>query len=210
MNNFDEMLSKYKHANIDIGCGEKKQKGFVGMDYRKFDGVDIVHNVESFPWPIPDNTFNLAMTAHLLEHINPAPPDARFKKLIDLLKIKGLITDKDISAHIGEVEPGPIFMRFMDEVWRILKPGGQFMCVFPHADSYGYRQDPSHVNMINEATLDYFDPYPSHLNGQSSALYAVYHPKPWKILANNWSTTGNMEIVLEKRLEDPSYEKLTY
>ena len=152
---------------LDIGCGANKQPGFVGLDYRKLPGVDIVQDVEKFPWPLPDQCANLAVASHLVEHIDP---------------------------H------GGVFLRFMDEVWRILKYGGQFMIATPYAGSHGYFQDPTHCNPCNEATWAYFDPLEA-----GGILYGIYKPKPWKIDINTWHVNGNMEIVLSKRKEDPSY-----
>lgn len=56
---------------LDIGCGENKHKGWIGMDIRKVKGVDIIHNVQDFPWPIPDNIVFQALCSHLWEHIEP-------------------------------------------------------------------------------------------------------------------------------------------
>ena len=56
---------------LDVGCGFNKQHGFIGMDKRKVDGVDIVHDVEKFPWPLPDNSCCVIMMSHLVEHIKP-------------------------------------------------------------------------------------------------------------------------------------------
>ena len=30
--------------NLDVGCGENCQPGFVGMDIRKVKGVEIIHS----------------------------------------------------------------------------------------------------------------------------------------------------------------------
>lgn len=61
------------HAGIrlDIGCGANKQPGFVGIDVRPLPGVDIVHNLESYPWPLPDSCVLTACSSHLVEHIQP-------------------------------------------------------------------------------------------------------------------------------------------
>ncbi len=56
---------------LDIGCGENKNPGFVGMDMREGPGVDIVHDLETFPWPLPKESVSLAVASHVLEHINP-------------------------------------------------------------------------------------------------------------------------------------------
>ena len=56
---------------LDIGCGGNKQKGFTGMDKRKLFGVDIVHDLEVFPYPIEDNSCMVIIGSHIVEHIKP-------------------------------------------------------------------------------------------------------------------------------------------
>jgi hypothetical protein len=56
---------------LDLGCSDHKQKGFVGLDIRKCNGVDIVWDVTKFPYPIPKDTCNLILMSHLWEHIEP-------------------------------------------------------------------------------------------------------------------------------------------
>lgn len=189
---------------LDIGCGDKKQKGFVGMDIRKEDGVDIVHDLELFPWPLPDECASLAFSSHVLEHINPHKGDARIMPLVELLIKKKILTAKEVREYIGEYEGYPSFLRFMDEVWRILQVGGQFILGVPYAGSIGYWQDPTHINGINESTFAYFDPC------DTSGLYNVYRPYPWKIVANTWYANGNLEVILEKRRIDESYKVEEY
>ncbi len=187
---------------LDLGGGASPQPGFVNIDYRDLPQVDIVHNLELFPWPLPDESCSLVMASHILEHIDPHGPDARIAPLVRLLLKKKLITEAEIREAIGEIEPGPTFMRFMDEVWRVLKPGGQFMAAFPYAGSGGFWQDPTHCNGLTEATLAYFDPLEA-----GGGLYQIYRPKPWKITMSAYAHVGNMECVLEKRKIDPSYGK---
>ena len=58
--------------NLDVGCGDNKQPNFVGMDKRAIPGVvDIVHDAEVLPWPIPDALCNKILLSHLWEHIKP-------------------------------------------------------------------------------------------------------------------------------------------
>src|SRR5262245_6959710 len=96
----DQLLS----IQLDIGCGANKQPGFTGIDIRPLPGVDIVHDVEAFPWPLPDECVSQAVSSHLVEHINP--------------------------HKFG-------FVNFMDEVWRVMKPGGRFAIACPHGSSQG-------------------------------------------------------------------------
>ena len=57
---------------LDIGCGENKvDKRFTGMDKRDLPGVDIVHDLEVFPWPLEDETCLTVVASHIIEHIKP-------------------------------------------------------------------------------------------------------------------------------------------
>ena len=166
--NIADLLKRYNQGiKLDLGGGANPQEGFVNIDVRKLPKVDIVHNLEKFPWPLPNECASMAMASHLVEHINP---------------------------H------GGVFLCFMDEVWRVLKPGGKFMIAAPYAGSPGFWQDPTHCNGCNETTWAYFDPLEA-----GGWLYKIYKPKPWKIEFSSWSQQGNMEVVLVKRKIDRSY-----
>lgn len=156
-----KLLEKKSGIKLDIGCGGKKQGAdWVGIDIRDLSGVDIVHDLEKFPWPLPDSCALAAIASHVVEHINP---------------------------HRGT------FIKFMDEVWRILKEGCEFFISTPYPGSPGYWQDPTHCNPCSEMTWSYFDPEcPSN-------LYSIYRPKPWKIKMNYFVANGNIETVLIKR-----------
>src|SRR3990167_812332 len=122
-------------VKIDLGGGANPQPGFINLDIRDLPEVDIVHNLELFPWPLPDECASIVMASHLAEHINPTHPDARIAALIKLMLKKKLLSQKEVSEAIGEIEPGALFIRFMDDIWRILKPGGYLMLAFPYAGS---------------------------------------------------------------------------
>lgn len=171
-------IESQKQSFVDIGCGANKSgKDWFGIDYRQLPGVDLVQDLESFPWKVPSETFNTAVSNHVVEHINP--------------------------SH-------GIFINFMNEAWRILKPGGEFIIGCPYATSSGMFRDPTHCNFINEETWSYFDPDDQLYRG---GLYHIYSPLPWRIKINTWHTTGNMEVVLVKRdivpelKVDPEYLK---
>lgn len=161
-----KLLAAHAAIDLDIGCGANKQPGFVGIDIRALDGVDIVHDVEVYPWPLPDDCVRRAVASHLVEHINP---------------------------HKGN------FIQFMNEVWRIMKVGGEFMIATPHGYSQGYLQDPTHCNPCNEWTWAYFDPFEKQTGGH---LYNIYKPKPWRIKYLSFSPAANIEVILVKRGED--------
>jgi SAM-dependent methyltransferase len=66
-----KVINGQRAIQLDVGCGGKKQQGFVGMDKRKVPGVDIVHDLEVTPWPLPDNICSVVVLSHVWEHIMP-------------------------------------------------------------------------------------------------------------------------------------------
>jgi len=58
-----------------LGCGNKNIKEkfpnyeIVTIDLRDNVGASIVHNLEVFPWPIEDNTFDYVLAEQILEHL---------------------------------------------------------------------------------------------------------------------------------------------
>lgn len=57
---------------LDVGCGDHKHEGTIGMDRREVQGVDIVHDLESIPYPLPDECCRRILASHIVEHLNPA------------------------------------------------------------------------------------------------------------------------------------------
>lgn len=198
----DKLLKDKSGIRLDVGGGNNPNPGFVNIDILPLPMVDIVHNIEITPWPLPAECAITVTASHLLEHINPTAGDARIQPLVELLVSKKLITQAEADKAVGE--PGPAFIRVMNEIWRILKPGGQFAFVVPHASSHGYQQDPTHINMLNETTLHYFDPDPENKT-MGPALYNFYKPKPWRIVQQYYSPQANLEVLLEKRAWDKSF-----
>lgn len=168
----DQILTQNSGIRLDIACGANKNPGFVGIDIRPLETVDIVHDLESIPWPLPDNSVAMATASHFVEHLNPA----KF----------GIIN-------------------FFNEVWRVMRVGGEFAIVTPHGLSQGFRQDPTHTKAWDEASFDYFDPL------APSRLWTIYQPKPWRIKYLSWSPSANIEVILVKRhLTDWEEGKVSY
>lgn len=205
----DPIWAKNAKVNIDLGCGENKNPGCIGVDFRAMNGVDIVQNLTKFPWNnIPTAIADTVYSSHLIEHINPDSPDPRLAGLIDLLISKKVVSKEEIASFVGDYEFLGGFVRFMDEVWRTLKPGGQFICTFPYGGSTGYWQDPTHVNPVTHVTLAYFDPLAKDSRGNLYHLYTIYRPKPWEVTRCFYDTNGFIEVAMTKRKIDPSYKTL--
>jgi len=85
---------------LDLGCGKNKTApDWVGVDARKFEGVDLVHDLTK-PWPWKNDSVDEAHCSHFLEHL-------------------------DATERI----------HFVNELYRVLKPGAQCKLVTPDANS---------------------------------------------------------------------------
>jgi len=195
-----QMLVENAITKLDLACGQNKQVGFLGMDVLPYPGVDIVHNATVFPWPLPDQSINMIVASHFLEHVQKTGVDPRLSGLIDLMIAKKMITKKEAMNSFGEHHVFSNFIGLMNEAWRVLRPEGRFAFVVPYYKSPGFAQDPTHTSMINEATMMYFDPE------HESHLWNFYKPLPWKIEMQTFQGNGNMEVIISKR-DIKQYEK---
>jgi predicted SAM-dependent methyltransferase len=77
---------------LNIGCGEDTRKGFINLDAVKLEGVDIVHNLNKYPWPFKDNEFDFINADQVIEHL-----DNQVKALQELWRI----TKEGGRIHLG-------------------------------------------------------------------------------------------------------------
>lgn len=54
---------------LHLGCGTQIKKGYVNLDKEKLKGVDVVHNLDKYPWPFPDNYFEEVYGQDVIEHV---------------------------------------------------------------------------------------------------------------------------------------------
>ncbi|MBV1776441.1 class I SAM-dependent methyltransferase [Burkholderiaceae bacterium DAT-1] len=122
---------------LDLGCGPNPRNLFnaaevYGIDIRESDNPNIkAADLAIEPIPFPDNHFEFVTAHDFIEHIPRViyMPHRRFP-----------------------------FIELMNEVYRVLKPGGMFLSftpAYPHGEAF---RDPTHVNIITEQTFQaYFD-----------------------------------------------------
>ncbi len=57
-----------KKLKLDLGCGQHKQSGYVGIDRLLLDGVDVVCDINQ-GIPFADDSTEGVMASHVLEHV---------------------------------------------------------------------------------------------------------------------------------------------
>jgi SAM-dependent methyltransferase len=127
--------------HLDIGCGGVPRNPY-GCD--EAHGVDISlpvgadphlfrrANLSIEPIPYTDATFDSVSAFDFLEHVP-----------------RLLVTADGRSTRLP-------FVELMNEVHRVLKPGGAFYAVTPAYPRPEAFHDPTHVNFITEGTWAYF------------------------------------------------------
>ena len=126
--------------HLDLGCGHRPRNPYERDDLY---GIDIaadatltatIHraNLALQPIPFADNYFDSISAYDFLEHVPRLLPTA-----------DGLATRFP-------------FIELMNEVWRVMRPGGLFYAVTPAFPSRAAFQDPTHVNIMTVDTHHYF------------------------------------------------------
>lgn len=113
---------------LELGCGANKKEGFIGLDNRDLSGVDIIWDMETFPWPVETESCEEVRAYHVLEHIERR----RFFSL---------------------AEPC-----VMSEIYRILEPDGWLRIAFPPWATEAFWSDPTHLNGMSHLTFRHMDP----------------------------------------------------
>ena len=125
--------------HLDIGCGSKPRNPFrrdslFGVDIRALEvqaATVLAANLVLDPIPFPTSHFDSVSAYDFLEHVPRIFPD----------------------AQTGTRFP---FVELMNEIWRVLVPGGRFYActpVYPHPTAF---QDPTHVNILTRDSHIYF------------------------------------------------------
>lgn len=124
--------------HLDLGCGPVPRNPY-GRD--ELYGVDLSGGDEGYirranlatqPIPFPDNQFDSASAYDFLEHVP-----------------RVLGTPDGLGTRFP-------FIELMNEVWRVLKPGGLLYAITPVYPSAAAFMDPTHVNIMSKDSHTYF------------------------------------------------------
>ena len=119
-------------VRVDLGCGFRKQ-GNIGIDrIQKGTDADLVCELGFEPIPLDDESVDEVICRDFLEHVP-----------------KAVYLENSQKMHY------PI-IHLMNEIWRILKPGGTFTSRTPCYPKEEVHQDPTHLSVWTENSMDYF------------------------------------------------------
>lgn len=58
-----------KSRKLQIGCGAFPKKGYINLDKERLNGVDVVHDLDKYPWPFPNDYFEEVYGRDVIEHV---------------------------------------------------------------------------------------------------------------------------------------------
>lgn len=125
---------------LDLGSGPRPLDGYLGVDLVAWPATNSHRGVIAFdlgsgnPWPFADESVDSLYSCHFIEHLH--------------------------LGHSGYKDP---LCHFMDEAWRVAKPGAHFLLRWPSLidEQTGKFQasaffDPTHRRFIPKEQLLYF------------------------------------------------------
>ncbi|HUK05536.1 MAG TPA: methyltransferase domain-containing protein [Burkholderiales bacterium] len=54
---------------VDLGCGRDKLAGAVGVDFAGNAQADVRHDLDVYPYPFPDGSFEVVVLRNVIEHV---------------------------------------------------------------------------------------------------------------------------------------------
>jgi ubiquinone/menaquinone biosynthesis C-methylase UbiE len=142
---------------LNIACGQQKIDGWVGIDKVKTDATDVVHDLEAYPWPLPDDYADEVQIIHFIEHVKDLP--AFMDELCRIMKqgAKALVVCPYYSSMRSMQDPFHIrpiseasFLYYNKE-WRKVNKLDHYGIKCDFDFSYGYILDPNWANRSQEA-----------------------------------------------------------
>lgn len=106
---------------VDLGCGANK-RGDIGIDIHPRPGVDIVCRLGFERIPLDGDSVDKVLAYDFLEHL---PASVYYRE------------NGEWQVHRPRIH-------LLREVYRILKPGGQFESLTPNLPHQAWAQDPTH------------------------------------------------------------------
>lgn len=134
---------------LHLGCGRKRGERFgyedaelVTLDAEASNEPDLVCVLGNEPIPLPDDSVDVAVAIHVLEHI----------------------------GRQGETDR---WFYFWEDLYRVMKPGGQLHFVSPLWTSVWCWADPQHVRALSPQAFVFFNQAHYRIPGSAISPYRI-------------------------------------
>ncbi len=93
---------------LDVGCGDAKKDGWIGIDARPLDGVDIVWDLTHFPWPLATECCSVIKMDQVWSMIEPKYRNRLMDELWRVAKIDCQLTLAVPHANTSGADQDPM------------------------------------------------------------------------------------------------------
>jgi len=162
------MNNHIKECILDVGCGASKVSGSIGIDQLQLNGVDIVHNLDSIPWPLESKSFDRIIFSHSISHLSNLP--ATIIECHRLLRPNGVI--EILAPHYASDN-------FNTDPTHKLHIGSRSMLYFAANVGFGYKYVP------NDKCFELICSYVSFREAKTSWRKSVKF-NPFKVIGLEW------------------------
>ena len=66
----EECLTVWSRSVLDVGCGVNKYPGAIGIDRIAGTRADVLCDLDRFPYPFADASFDSVRAVHVIEHVS--------------------------------------------------------------------------------------------------------------------------------------------
>ena len=160
-------------CKLELGCGKVPNDGYTHHDRIQHEPfVDLAWDLRKLPWPFVPATRDGQPTVQLLDVVDPTLVSETVLPFAFLDEILAL----DVFEHVFfEIRP------WLNECWRLLKPGGLLDIRLPNAANPLSWRDPTHLRFgYDPETFSYFDP-DSDLWKFYGSIYYAEDERWWKV-----------------------------
>jgi len=64
------MSKKHNIKRLNLGCGTDIKKGYINVDFIENRGVDVVYDLNKYPYPFKDNSVEEIYARDIMEHLD--------------------------------------------------------------------------------------------------------------------------------------------
>jgi hypothetical protein len=141
---------------LDLACGDgARTEGFFGIDIQPGKDVDYIMDLQKYPWDIESDSAEEVRCAHYLEHIKHDNVNLDLRDIIN--KSSNFDEFKELINSEEFIKPRDGLIKFMNELYRIMKVGGKVTLISPYYSSDRAFGDPTHVRYMCDWSFFYFN-----------------------------------------------------
>lgn len=141
------------HEMVDVDIYNRPL--WINID--KVDGVgaDIRFDIFKYPWPLPSNSFDGALLAHIVEHVNHEirVVEPHWPSVFDENFQSAFRQWRSDTIKWGQLQDG--WYAFFSELYRVLTPGALVHIVSPYGHGDGAITDPTHTRYLTVNTFQH-------------------------------------------------------